>query len=652
MRRCVGRAPGERGDAHRWRSEAVTAGTVGRTYVASSGDVASSTVIRAMGIRAIYHARVSSDRYLSAVLELRGRAWDVATGEVLTDRTNEVRRQIGERLEVELEPAPLGFVLRAVSSARISLAADAELPVAVSPATAVDPTGRVLELAIGDRVRLAAPDRGSTCELRLVAIRSVDARTMPGSSPLERDLLAAIRAAPEDEPPRLIYADWLLAQQAQSDRDRGELLQLQCALATALPPERRRAIRARERELIAAQPPPSFGERARLELVWSRGFLERCRGGLADLARNAVDVFQLAPMLTTLELEVEGYPDRSLLHRLATLEPLDQIRELTLAPRAGANVFGAIGDELLVALVPALASLRRLRVTALRVGERGVASLVGGRGCAQLAMLDLTGNALGPDAVQALAGSAQLQPAVLRLASCALAGGSIEALAKAPWLAELEELDLCGDPLRDPGARALARVPFSRLRRLALASCGIGKDGGRALLRSPHLARLRQLRLHENAIGDAGAIAIARSRMRSIEDLDLQTCAIGDAGVIELAGSPNVRAARRWRLGGNPIGDAGARAIAASDHTRGLTSLDLARCRIGDAGALALAAHASAALELGLAQNPIGDPGAAALVDSPARAVTLSAAPLSTPMRDRVRDRFGDDALSARPPSS
>jgi uncharacterized protein (TIGR02996 family) len=587
------------------------------------------------------------------VLELRLRTWDVATGDIVTDHTVEVRRQTGERLEVELTPAPLGFVLSAVTSARISLAADAELRAAVSPAAAVDPTAAaVLELEIGDRVRLTAPDRASTCELRLITIRSVDARTLPGGSQLERDLLTAIHAAPEDDPPRLIYADWLLSQPAQSDRDRGELIQLQCALAAALPPEQRRAIRARERELLAAQPPPSFGQGVRLELVWSRGFLERCRGDLADFARNAIDVFQLAPMLTLLELDLAAPPNQSLLHRLATVEQLGQIRELTVVPRAGTTVLGAIGDDLLIALVRSLAGLRRLRMTALRVGERGVTTLVSGRHAAQLSMLDLTGNALWPAAVQALAGAAQLQPAVLRLASCELARDSALALAKAPWLAELEELDLGGNELRDPGALALAQVPFSRLRRLALASCGIVRDSARRLLRSPHLARLRQLRLHENAIGDAGAIAIARSRMRSIEDLDLQTCAIGDDGVRELAGSSNMRAVRRWRLGGNPIGDASARAIAESIHTRGLTSLDLARCQVSDEGAIALAANASASLELALAQNPIEDAGAAALVESPLRAVTLSREPLSESMRDRVRERFGDDALSARPPST
>jgi uncharacterized protein (TIGR02996 family) len=489
---------------------------------------------------------------------------------------------------------------------------------------------------------------------------------MPGGTQLERELLAGIHAAPEEDPPRLIYADWLLSQAAQSDRDRGELIQLQCARLAGLSAEQRRGIRERERELLAAQPAPSFGERVRLELMWTRGFLERCRADFEDFARHAFEAFLLAPMLTILELEhdvppppvgwydMHALPIQALIQRLATTEQIGQIRELSVAPRAGTTpseaVHHAIGDELLVGLVPSLASLRRLRVTASRVGERGVAALVSGRGCAQLAMLDLTGNALGSAAVGALAGAARLQPAVLRLASCKVSRASVEALAQAPWLAELEELDLGGNELQDAGALALAEVPFSRLRRLALASCSFGKNGGRGLLRSPHLARLRQLRLHENAIGDAGAVAIARSRMRSLEDLDLQQCAIRDEGVSELAGSPNLRALRRWRLGGNLIGDKGARAIADSIHTRGLTSLDLARCRIGDEGAVALAASASDTLELALAQNPIGDEGAAALVESPARMVTLSGDLLSNAMRDRVRERFGDGALSGRSP--
>lgn len=592
---------------------------------------------------------------LSAIIELRWRTWDVATGECLSDRTLEVRRQEGERLEVELAPATLGFELRAVAAARIALAAGAALPAIVEPADALDPTRRELALELGDRARLLAPDRGISCELRLIAVRSVDARTMPGSSQVERDLLAAIHAAPDDDIPRLVYADWLLSQAAETDRERGELIHLQCARTAAppaaLPPERRRDIRERERELVATHPRPSFGEGVRLELVWSRGFLEQCRGDLADFARHASDVFQLAPHVTTLELEHPELPvNQSLLERLAVLEPLGQIHELSVEPRTGVTVLGAAGDQLLAALAPALASLRRLRVTALRVGEAGVASLIRGRACAQLAMLDLSGNELGSAAVAALAGAAQLQPAVLRLASCRLSQGSAEALAQAPWLAELEELDLGGNELRDAGARVLADVPFSRLGRLALASCSLGKEGARTLLRSPHLSRLRQLRLHQNAIGDGAAVAIARSRLRSIEELDLQACRIGDDGIRELAASPNVRAARRWRLGGNPIGDAGARAIAESPHTRGLTLLDLARCRIGDAGALALAAYASDTLELALAQNPIGDEGAAALVASPARSVTLSGDLLSQDLRDRVRARFGDTALSARLP--
>jgi uncharacterized protein (TIGR02996 family) len=582
---------------------------------------------------------------LIAVLEVRRRAWDPGTNEV-TDHLVEMRRREGERLELTGLPS-LVLAVNAVSADRVAVVVVGELAATMDPP--LDPiTGdRELELAIGDRVRFTSqPEPASSWELRLVTIRSVDARTMPGGSPLERDLLAAIRAAPDDDPVRLVYADWLLSQPAQGDRARGELVQLQCALNASPSPERRREIRARERELLGSLPAPSFGDGVRLELVWSRGFLERCHGELSDFARHVVNVFQVAPLLATLELDVALMPNQSQLQRLATIEQLGQIRELAVAPATG--VTPGRGDDLLVALAPALTSLRRLRVSAMNVGARGVTSLLDARVSAQLATLDLTGNDLGGVAVRTLADCSRLEPVALRLARCAIRAAETEALATARWLAEVEELELGDNDLRDPGALVLARVPFRRLRRLSLGSCGIGKTGARALLGSPHLGKLRHLRLHQNPIGDLGATALARSRARSIEDLDLQACEIGEAGVSALAETPSMRAARRWRLGGNPIGDAGARAIAESAHLRGLTSLDLARCRVGDEGAIALAACAWPALEISLAQNPIGNVGAAALIASPIRSVTLSAERLSESLCTQMRERFGDAAISSR----
>lgn len=64
----------------------------------------------------------------------------------------------------------------------------------------------------------------------------------------ERGLLAAILETPDDDAPRLVYADWL---QGHGD-PRGELIQLQCQLAAAPDDDRRRNIKIAENKLLEA----------------------------------------------------------------------------------------------------------------------------------------------------------------------------------------------------------------------------------------------------------------------------------------------------------------------------------------------------------------------------------------------------------------
>lgn len=504
---------------------------------------------------------------LFAVLELRLRASDPGA----SDQLLEMRRREGDRLEV----APtLVFAVSALSEERVVLD------------VAVGPPQRI-ELAIGERARFAF--EFTECVLRLIAIRSIDARTLPGSTPLERELLAAIRAAPDDDQPRIVYADWLLSQSSRSDCERGELIQLQCARLKAGNAEQRRAIRARERALIVAHPPPSLGEGIRLELAWSRGFLERCRGEFLHFAQNVTKVFEVAPSLSILDLEITGWGiNQSLIGRLASIEEMAQIRDLSIV--AAPTVHYGDANDVLIRLVPALTSLRRLRLRASALSLAGIEGLLGARVCPQLALLDLSGNTIDQVMARALAESTQLEPSILRLADCAFGPAQVEILGSSSWFAELEELDLGTNSLRDDGAIALSKVPFKRLRTLAIGSCKIGKTGGAALLASHHLAKLRCLRVHGNPIGDGAAKALAKSRLRSIQDLDMHTCAIREAGARALADSTNLRALRRLQLGGNRIGDGGARAIAESQGLPNLEKLEVVNCGISDDGARALLA--------------------------------------------------------------
>jgi uncharacterized protein (TIGR02996 family) len=59
--------------------------------------------------------------------------------------------------------------------------------------------------------------------------------------------LQAMGEAPDDDAPRLIYADWL---DERGERDRGEFSRVQCALERLQPQDERRAgLKCREQEL-------------------------------------------------------------------------------------------------------------------------------------------------------------------------------------------------------------------------------------------------------------------------------------------------------------------------------------------------------------------------------------------------------------------
>jgi uncharacterized protein (TIGR02996 family) len=115
----------------------------------------------------------------------------------------------------------------------------------------------------------------------------------------ERALLAALHAAPADDAPRLVYADWL----SERGDPRGELILLQCARArTGEPPL------AREEELLARHTASWLGPLepwvARAGARFARGFLDgvRLRAALPDAL---LDDTRLATV-TTIE-----YPART-----------------------------------------------------------------------------------------------------------------------------------------------------------------------------------------------------------------------------------------------------------------------------------------------------------------------------------------------------
>jgi uncharacterized protein (TIGR02996 family) len=298
--------------------------------------------------------------------------------------------------------------------------------------------------------------------------------------------LHTIRESPEDDGPRLVYADWL---EEQGDGERAEFIRAQVELARrpaggfADGDPRRHALAEREAELLDACGDGWLGRLPRLAgIEWGefrRGFVEAVAAeSVAALRRNAEVLFTATPV-------------RSL--RFYQLRAAKSLADL-----------------------PALARVTELVLDDSGIGDDGVEALARSKYAGNLRRLMLGENDLGP--------------------------ASAAAIARSPFLTQLTELHLGENAVGDAGAAALAESPNLRgLVVLDLFENGVTDAGARALAASPHLSRLTLLDLggHRNPIGDAGALALALSpNLPRLTQLTLEVERVGDVAVRALR--------RRW----------------------------------------------------------------------------------------------------------
>jgi uncharacterized protein (TIGR02996 family) len=285
------------------------------------------------------------------------------------------------------------------------------------------------------------------------------------------DFMRAIRAAPDDDGPRLVYADWL---EENGEPARAEFIRVQCARAR-LPAGDARAgdLNGRAQALLAEN--------------WEAwvGLLRRVAGRSAGL---------------TGETWILGdyHPDGRWRFRRGFVE------ELSLTP----DVLLEHADELF-----GVAPLRRLNLWRAGPSVPALARLPHLAGVEALEFSDPWDNLVRADGMAALAASPHLRRLTsLNLSRNDIADAGAAALAGAPWLAGLRALNLVENGLSDAGAEALAVSPrVSGLHSLELGRNGITDRGLGALARSPHLANLRVLGLDRNFIGPSAGAVLATS---------------------------------------------------------------------------------------------------------------------------------------------
>lgn len=392
------------------------------------------------------------------------------------------------------------------------------------------------------------------------------------------ELVAACRAAPDDDAPRLVWADAI-------GGERGELVVLQCDLARGdLAPAEVARRRRRCDELLAANGAAwadlgSFAKR----VVFRRGFVASAEISMMTYLREWRAIHARAPLLASLHaIDLDATEDYSDYHRpeFSGVDGIALVRELLeLLASAGAPQLAGLAlddtyvahitgdtewhynwisfaDELLEVIAPS-PQLGHLRAFAIGQGgdgitERGLRALIAARPLAHVARFVLRCTREVPPALlgelfatmpelRALAvpwwmPQAQLAPhlpaSLVELAVAHVDDVELPALANAPCAPTLERLAISGGEL----AHADHFAAFRRLRALDLGARSrpdeIAPAGIRALA-AAGLPHLRELRI-TSRLAPESALVLAAELGPQLERLDCGAAEYSPAVVDEL----------------------------------------------------------------------------------------------------------------------
>lgn len=423
----------------------------------------------------------------------------------------------------------------------------------------------------------------------------------------ESELLAAIFAHPEEDTPRLMYADWLEEQGGDSNTARAEYVRLEIALAREFTSRRWSAQRA------ASEKPPhalfaKYASEWYPELFGRKNILRGTKGhpqmrrgfpyqifADGDALTGVMErVLQLAP-ITSVEFRhcttdtvrrVGAAPWSARLRKvsfsaldrpptewdaLATAEHFGELEVLVpyggvLAPFAAARIAAANRFPKLQRFVLAPASTAET-ITKLFAGPAFT-------GLRELSLSSRQTATYSPEGLDALAAAPTLSQLRTLYAAIHFGMNVVPRLAKGAFWRTLENLNVLRCGLGNDGVAEFARLAGPNFRKLELNSNAIGAPGVRALVESECFASLNELVLWDNPIGDAGAKAIAESpRASNLRALDLFGCGIGTEGIKALAESSHLSGLRALSLGSNTVGAKEAKLLAASPHCAALEQL-------------------------------------------------------------------------------
>jgi uncharacterized protein (TIGR02996 family) len=397
----------------------------------------------------------------------------------------------------------------------------------------------------------------------------------------EAALLSAIIAHPDEDTPRLAYADWL---DEHGDSDRAAFIRVQCRLADLSPAH-----------------PDWVGLSEQQEELFCRLCSRRLGRGLSSATR-----FFFAEYIG------DGIDDP---YRRGFPYAIDyQLEEERLTPRGAASM---------------IAELTRLVATTTirgfhpyQLSPARLADLLAAPVSAQLTGLDLQVQTIEDNSEQAVSRFHQLvatSPNLGRLRELGFADdlypGGLEALTRSKTLGPVTRLEFWGVEASERETRRFAAAPWLRQLRNCHVLLEQPATAGAMIAGLGELPELHTLALRQSAPQAFAALGAGRfpalARLYYSGPLDLARIR-----PLARAGLPALACFEARNYDGPGLTDAGLRALLRADWFGRLHALDLSDTALGDKAIRALAAHpVSAALRsLKLNDNKFGPPGLAALV--------------------------------------
>ncbi len=336
---------------------------------------------------------------------------------------------------------------------------------------------------------------------------------------------AAIRAAPDDDLPRLVFADWL---DENGQPERAEYLRLTCAIAREPDGELKSAWRKRSSELAHAHREAWFGPLlgAFRQHNLERGFIASITGRPAQLYTHAADVDRFAPCLTRAGVAPTG-ADAGVALGLGFVRRLSHLLLDRVAPGSLDSLTAHVELPNLSELFVQTNGLERL-AEGVRFSEW---SLV--RAAQSLRLSIGFGGIDGADPSR-----------VLVATSCVFLERHLD-------LPNLQTFRLWG--VVEPVAHALVRWPgLRRLTELNLHNCCVSEEALPLLLPKLRDTNIELLRLGGNALSNSAMQQVADTPLPPmLRELRLDRNRIGDRGVELLISSPHLRGDLILHIGNN-----------------------------------------------------------------------------------------------------